>query len=79
MFWALGAPWGLPRVCELGLEHQFLVQNTKNELNRVQVAPFGVSHCGNGVPGAPEPLGLLPAPKTANFFVFFFPILPLRP
>ena len=26
MFSALGAPWGVPRVCELGPEHQFWVQ-----------------------------------------------------
>ena len=26
MFWVLGAPWGVPGVCELGPEHQLLVK-----------------------------------------------------
>ena len=51
-------------------------ENTKNGLNQVAVAPFGVSRGRNGVPGAAEPLGLLPAPKTVIFF-FCSPILGL--
>ena len=52
-------------------------KNSKKCLNGVEVARFGVSLGRNAAPGAPEPLGLLPGPKT-GLNKFFSGILALR-
>ena len=79
MFWALGAPWGVPRVCELGPEHQFLVRDTSNCPKQVAVAPFGAilaPYRSYRVWGA---IGTTPGPQNGQHMCFLCHVAPQGP